>query len=396
MGQETKGKSVSIMNWPSLSLFSSKPLPLCKGKISVGAITKVLLRDLPPGRIVVLQHRDLDEVIAQELIDRKVKAIINCHQTMSGTYPTQGPLLLLQQHIPIWEVESSAFEVFESNKEIAIYEDRIIVEDQHISCTAFTRENWISLQQLANDQSSRLLEQFIDNTLTYAIREKRALMEPLPSLPLRVNCEGKHVLVVSRRKGYKKDLLAAKAFISMVKPILIGVDGGADALLECGYQPHLIVGDMDSVTDQALSCGAELIVHAYPNGTAPGMARLTALGLFAHVLPCFGTSEDAALLLAFEQRGEWLVTVGAHTHMIDFLEKGREGMGSTLLVRMKVGARLVDIKSVGALYKQPYLWTKEAGTTVFLSLFFIALGLFQLHWILKRVTHVVWKLGGEG
>ncbi|WP_090822554.1 putative cytokinetic ring protein SteA [Paenibacillus sp. yr247] len=384
------------MNWSSLSLFSSKPLPLCKGKISVGAITKVLLRDLPPGRIVVIQHRDLDEVVAQELIDHKVKAVINCQITMSGAYPTQGPLMLLQQNIPIWEAEAAIFQDFIPNSEIVIYEDRIILEDRHISCSAFTREKWLNLQQLANDQSTRLLEQFIENTLTYAMREKKTVMEPLPLLSLRTNFEGKHVLIVSRGKGYKKDLLAAKAFIAEVKPILIGVDGGADALLECGYQPHMIVGDMDSVTDRALSCGAELIVHAYPDGTAPGLTRTNALGVFAHVLPCFGTSEDAALLLAFEKRGEWLVTVGAHTHMIDFMEKGREGMGSTLLVRMKIGARLVDIKSIGVFYKKPYVWTKEACSTVFLSLFFIGLGLFQLHWILKRVTHVVWKLGGQG
>ncbi|MBP1962059.1 putative cytokinetic ring protein SteA [Paenibacillus aceris] len=386
---------MSILNWSSLSLFSSKPPPLCKGKISVGAITKVLLRDLPPGRIVVLQHRDLDEVAAQELIDQKVKAVINCQETMSGAYPTHGPLMLLQQHIPIWEADASVFEAFTTNSEIVVYEDRLFLGDQEIPCSAFTREKWLSMQQQANERTTKLMEQFIENTLTHAMREMHAVMEPLPAISLQTNLADRHVLIVSRGKGYKKDLLAAKAYVSEVKPILIGVDGGADALLECGYQPHLIIGDMDSVTDRALTCGAELVVHAYADGTAPGLLRTNALGLPAHVLPCFGTSEDAALLLAFEKQCEVLVTVGARTHMIDFLEKGRAGMGSTLLVRMKIGARLMDIKSVGILYKQQK-WTKEAGSTLLLSLFFIALGFFQLHWIVKRVAHAVWKLGGEG
>jgi uncharacterized membrane-anchored protein len=386
---------VSILNWSSLSLFSSKPLPHCKGRISVGAITKVLLRDLPPGRIVVLQHRDLDEVAAQELIDQKVKAVINCEQTMSGRYPTHGPLMLLQEQIPIWEADSAVFEAFKMNSEITVYEDRILLEDQEIACSLFTREKWLSMQQQANERTTQLMEHFIDNTLTYAMRDMHAVMEPLPQIAIQTNLEDRHVLIVSRGKGYKKDLLAAKAYIAEVKPVLIGVDGGADALLECGYLPHLIVGDMDSVTDKALSCGAELVVHAYADGTAPGLSRIDALGLSAHVLPCFGTSEDMALLLAFEKRCEVLVTVGARTHMIDFLEKGRAGMGSTLLVRMKVGARLIDIKSIGILYKSRG-WTKEASSTLFLSLFFIALSLFQLHWIVKRVAHVVWKLGGEG
>ncbi|MZQ84309.1 hypothetical protein GQF01_19515 [Paenibacillus sp. 5J-6] len=386
---------MSILNWSSLSLFSSKPLPHCKGRISVGAITKVLLRDLPPGRIVVLQHRDLDEVAAQELIDQKVKAVINCEQTMSGRYPTHGPLMLLQEQIPIWEADSAVFEAFKMNSEITVYEDRILLEDQEIACSLFTREKWLSMQQQANERTTQLMEHFIDNTLTYAMRDMHAVMEPLPQIAIQTNLEDRHVLIVSRGKGYKKDLLAAKAYIAEVKPVLIGVDGGADALLECGYLPHLIVGDMDSVTDKALSCGAELVVHAYADGTAPGLSRIDALGLSAHVLPCFGTSEDMALLLAFEKRCEVLVTVGARTHMIDFLEKGRAGMGSTLLVRMKVGARLIDIKSIGILYKSRG-WTKEASSTLFLSLFFIALSLFQLHWIVKRVAHVVWKLGGEG
>lgn len=358
-------------------------------------MTKILLRDLPPGRIVVLQHRDLDEVIAQELIDQKVKAIINCQETMSGAYPTHGPLMLLQQQIPVWEAEAAAFEDFTPNAEVIIYEDRILVEDKEIPCRAFTREKWLAMQQHANEQASKLMEHFIENTLSHAMREKEAVMEPLPFIPLQTNLEGRHVLIVSRGKGYKKDLLAAKAYINEVDPVLIGVDGGADAILECGYCPHLIVGDMDSVTDQALTCGAELVVHAYADGSAPGRQRTDALGLSAHILPCFGTSEDAALLLAYEKRGEVLVTVGARTHMIDFLEKGRAGMGSTLLVRMKLGGRLVDIKSVGILYRSRR-WTKEASMTVLISLFFIGLGLFQLHWILKRAAHVVWKLGGEG
>ncbi|BFT71339.1 putative cytokinetic ring protein SteA [Paenibacillus sp. P36] len=386
---------MSILNWSSLSLFSSKPLPQCRGKISAGAITKVLLRDLPPGRIVVLRHRDLDEVAAQELIDQKVKAVINCDLTMSGRYPTLGPLKLLQEQIPIWEADSAVFEAFKTNSEISVYEDRILMEDQVIPCSAFTREKWLGMQQQANERTTQLMEHFIDNTLSYAMREMHAVMEPLPQIAIQTNLEDKHVLIVSRGKGYKKDLLAAKAYIAEVKPVLIGVDGGADALLECGYLPHLIVGDMDSVTDKALSCGAEIVVHAYADGSAPGLSRIEDLGLSAHVLPCFGTSEDMALLFAYEKRCEVLVTVGARTHMIDFLEKGRAGMGSTLLVRMKVGARLVDIKSIGMLYKSRG-WTKEISSTLLLSLFFIALSLFQLHWIVKRVAHVVWKLGGEG
>ncbi|NEW06175.1 hypothetical protein GK047_09145 [Paenibacillus sp. SYP-B3998] len=379
------------MNWPSLSLFSSKPQPLCKGKVRLGAVTKVLLRDLPSGRIVVLQHRDLDEVIAQELIDCKVKAVINCKQTMSGTYPTQGPLMLIQQNIPIWEVDLDTFHTFNEHCDISIYEHDIRFQEVCIPCKAFTKEDWLIQHQRATNNVSQLLSQFIDNTLTFAMQEKNTVLEPLPLLELRTELEGKFILVVSRGRGYKRDLQEAKAFIRETEPILIGVDGGADALLECGFRPNLIIGDMDSVTDRALTCGAELVVHAYQDGTAPGMARVDELGLKAHIFPCFGTSEDAALLLANEKRGEWIVTVGAHTHMIDFMEKGREGMGSTLLVRMKIGARVVDIKNIGVLFRPASSKLKEVSVTLLLSLGLIALGLLQMHWITRRISHLVWQ-----
>lgn len=387
---------MSIMSWPSLSLFSTKPVPRCKGKVSAGAITKELLRDLPPGRIVVLAHRDLDEVIAQELIDRKVKAVINCEPTMSGTYPTQGPLMLLKQEISIWEADRAAFEPLSAQSELSIYEDFMIggSSAQPLPCRAFTKSEWLQQYQQANTNITQALADFIDNTLSHAMQEKAIVMEPLPLLSLHTVMEGKHVLIVARGKGYKQALSEAADFIHDVRPVLIGVDGGADALLECGYRPDIIIGDMDSVTDRALLCGAELVVHAYPNGTAPGLARLESLGVTGQLFPCFGTSEDAALLLAYENQGEWIVTVGAHTHMIDFMEKGREGMGSTLLVRMKLGARLVDIKSIGLFYRHSASKRKDAWLTVSLALFFVLLALLQTHWITKRISHAVWQWGG--
>ena len=218
-------------------------------------------------------------------------------------------------------------------------------------------------------------------------------------LPLRANLEDKHVLIVSEEgRDIKRICLPQKHYIAEGKT---SSDWGGRrsrrSIVNAGICQILLSGDMDSVTDEALFCGAELVVHAYADGTAPGMARTIALGSVLHVLPCFGTSEDMALLLALSYGVECLVTVGAHTHMIDFLEKGQSRHGKYTLVRMKVGASLVDIKSIRASYMSSLVAMDERGRhNVFLSLFFIALGLFQLHWIVKRVAHVVWKLGGEG
>jgi uncharacterized membrane-anchored protein len=196
------------------------------------------------------------------------------------------------------------------------------------------------------------LAKFVENTLDYARREQGLILGDYPVPRLRTKLQNRHALVVVRGQGYHEDIITIKSYIDEVKPVLIGVDGGADALLELGYRPDLIVGDMDSVSDEALLSGAEIVVHAYPDGRAPGLARIEKLGLPAVLFPAPGTSEDIALLLAYEKGAELIVAVGTHSNMIDFLEKGRSGMASTFLVRLKVGSILVDAKGVSKLYRQ--------------------------------------------
>jgi len=171
----------------------------------------------------------------------------------------------------------------------------------------------------------------------------------VPDLTTRV--EGRHVLVVARGYRHRDDLQALRAYIREFKPVMMAVDGGANALLEAGYKPNLIVGDMDSVSDKALTCGAELVVHAYPNGVAPGLARVQDLGLTSVLCPATGTSEDLAVLLADEMGATLIVAVGMRFSMAEFLDKGRAGMASAVLTRMRVGDKIVDAKGVSRLYR---------------------------------------------
>src|SRR5207249_361501 len=178
------------------------------------------------------------------------------------------------------------------------------------------------------------------------------LLTDSPDLPeTRVDLRDKHVLVVVRGLDYRADLSALRAYISELRPVLIGVDGGADALLEAGYRPDMVIGDFDSVSDAALDSGAELVVHAYPGGQAPGAARLEAAGRSYTLFEAAGTSEDIAMVLAYEKGAELIVAVGTHASLVDFLDKGRAGMASTFLVRLKVGPILVDAKGVNRLYR---------------------------------------------
>jgi uncharacterized membrane-anchored protein len=150
---------------------------------------------------------------------------------------------------------------------------------------------------------------------------------------------------------YREDLQILRPYISDYRPVLIGVDGGADAILDSGFKPDLIVGDMDSVSDRALACGAEIVVHAYRDGRAPGLERVRELGVEPVVFPATGTSEDIAMLLADDKGAEVIVAVGTHATLVEFLDKGRAGMASTFLTRLRVGSKLVDAKGVSRLYR---------------------------------------------
>lgn len=325
-----------------------------KGIVRIGRKTKQLIPQLAPRQIVALQHENLDEVAAEGLIAAKVKAVINAASTMNGKYPLEGPKLLLLHGIPIVEINEQDFMQLQDNGEVIVTEQMIKLADgRQLRCKPFTEKDWEAKTKTALANVGKQLNDFIENTLHYAGKEKDFFIAPLPIPPLKTSMAGKHALIVVRGKGCREDLAAIRDYIEDYRPVLIGVDGGADALLDNGYKPDLIFGDMDSITDRALQCGAELVVHAFLDGHAPGMQRIEQLGLRAKQIAAPGTSEDIAMLLAYERKAELIVTLGTHTHMIDFLEKGRKGMASTMLVRMKIGGKLVDAKGVSKLYSRP-------------------------------------------
>lgn len=328
------------------------------GTAMVDRKTKQLVKRIRPGQIAVIHHRDIDEVAAEGLVQKRVRAVLNGDKSISGVYPTPGPERLLAAGIPILDgIGEAVFSQLEDEIPLWVDGDTFGTWDRWGMKVELgrgerlTRSKMNARIQQAYANMENTLEQFIENTLFYAKQEKSFVTEPLVVPPLRTSIRGRHVVVVVRGAGYREDLRAIRSYIDEVRPVLLAVDGGADALLECGLVPDLIVGDMDSVSDRALKSGGEVLVHAYPDGKAPGEERVRQLGIAAHILPSVGTSEDVAMLLAYQEEAELIVAVGTHSNMVDFLEKGRKGMASTLLVRMKIGTRLVDAKGVNKLYR---------------------------------------------
>ncbi|ADU51269.1 Thiamin pyrophosphokinase catalytic domain-containing protein [Thermaerobacter marianensis DSM 12885] len=323
------------------------------GTARVDRRTKRLVRRLRPGDIAVVAHRDMDEVAARSLVDAGVRAVLNAEETLSGRYPAAGAACLLEAGIPV--VDGLGDELLDRVRDgdpLRVEDGTIWSGDRLVARgTPLTRQRVEDRLAQARANLDLELARFLENTLEWARRERDLILGRWELPPLRTRLQGRPVLLVARGPAYRDDLAAIRPYIEEVRPVLVGIDGGADALLAEGYRPDLIIGDMDSVSDRALRCGAELVVHAYPDGRAPGEERLRALGLPAACFAAPGTSEDAAMLLAYQAGADLLVAVGTHTNLVDFLDKGRAGMASTLLVRLKVGTHLVDAKGVSRLYR---------------------------------------------
>jgi uncharacterized membrane-anchored protein len=322
------------------------------GKARVDRRTKNLLHRIAAGEIAVISHTDLDALCASALAERRVAAVVNAQRSLSGRFPHPGPTILLRAGIPlIDEVGDGLMEAVHEGQALEIVDGSVHANGQRLAEGELLTDEGLERQLAeAKENVAGELARFVENTLSYVEEEQSLLFEPFALPELRTRIRGRHCVVVVRGPGAAGDLRAIRSYIAGVRPVLIGVDGGADLLMGEGLRPDLIIGDMDSVSDEALKSGAELVVHAYPDGEAPGRDRLSRLEVPFVVLPARGTSEDVAMLLAYEREAELIAAVGTHFSLGEFLEKARGGMSSTFLVRLKVGAMLVDAKGISRLY----------------------------------------------
>ncbi len=327
---------------------------MIKGIVRLDRRTKRLVGRLRPGDIALIDHLDLDRVAADALVAARVGAVINAKPSISGRYPNLGPELLVKAGIPlIDDLGEDTFQQVRDGDVVTLDGNTVLVAGQAIAHgVRHDAESVAKAMADAREGLSEQLEAFAANTMEYLKLERELLLDGVGVPDITAKLAGRHCLIVVRGYDYKADLDALRPYIRVFKPVLIGVDGGADALIEVGYTPDLIVGDMDSVSDAALRCGAEIVVHAYPDGHAPGLARVNQLNVPAVTFPAAATSEDLAMLLADEKGASLIVAVGTHATLVEFLDKGRSGMASTFLTRLKVGGKLVDAKGVSRLYRQ--------------------------------------------
>ena len=329
------------------------------GEAKLDRRTKHLVKRLSADDIAIIDHTDIDRVSAEELVESGVRVVVNVAPSQTGRFPNPGPLTLVRGGVRL--IDAPGANLFDTVHEGELLTVRGAGLYRNGSCVAAGRMlDAEELERALAEQRGRVteaLEAFADNTMRYLREEGKLLAEGIQFPPLETRFRDCHAPVVARGPGYKRDLRMVRPYVRDFKPVLIAVDGGADALLDAGYKPDVIVGDMDSVSDAALRCGAELLVHAYAHGAAPGAERAEQLGLQYETVPATGISEDVALLLAYEKGAELIVAVGTHFNLIEFLERNRAGMSSTFLARLKVGEILIDAKGVSRLAsRQVGIW----------------------------------------
>jgi uncharacterized membrane-anchored protein len=325
-----------------------------KGTARLGRRTKDLVKRLAPGDVAVIDHVNIDRIAAEELIATGVRAVLNASESSDGRYPNAGPLLLVRAGIHLVDLDSDPFALLNDGDALTIegtsvrIGPRVVLQGRVLDAVELERQ--LDEQR---EQIDRALAEFAENTVAHVRQETDLLTGAIQFPPTRASFRDRHVLIVVRGDRHRRDLKALHAYIRDVRPVIVAVDGGADGILKAGLKPDLILGDMDSASDAALRCGAELIVHAYPDGRAPGRERLLEMGLEHTLVPSAGTSEDVAMLMAYEKGADLIVSVGAHFNLIEFLDRKRGGMSSTFLTRLRIGEKLVDAKGVSRLYNPP-------------------------------------------
>ena len=331
---------------------ASRPV-VVSGPVRADRRTKDLVRRINAGDIAVIDHPDIDRVAADTLVAAGVAAVVNASPSISGRYPNGGPIRIVQAGIPLLDAVGPAImDQIREGDVLEVHDGALWRDSEKLAVGEVLVADEIEARmEEARRTIGTELQTFARNTLEYIETEAQITFEPLELPPLRAQIRGRHVLVVVRGHDYEHDLKALRPYVREYQPVLIAVDGGADALLAMKLQPDVIIGDFDSLSDDAMHCGAQLIHHVHPDGRAPGQEALLAAGVEYDEFVAEGMSEDAALLLAYEAGAALIVAVGTHATMVEFLDKGRRGMASTFLTRLRLGPALVDAKGVSRLYE---------------------------------------------
>jgi uncharacterized membrane-anchored protein len=345
-------------------------LPGLVGVARVGTRTRDLAKRLRPGEIAVIDHLDIDKVTAQALIAAGVIAIVNASPSSSGRYPNLGPEVIVGAGVILLDrVGPEILRLVEDGETLRLDGDTIFRGEVPLAAGGLlTPESVHATMETARTGLRVQLESFTANAAEHLRRERDLLLDGAGIPATRTVIDGRPVLVVVNGSGWQEDIASIRHWIREAKPVLIGIDEGADALLHLGLHPDIVLGELESVSELALTSGAELVLHVARDGRAPALPRLEELGADYTVFRATGTGEDLALLLADSAGADLVVLAGSHTTLAEFIDHGRAEMPGAFLVRLRLGSKLVDARTITAVHQ------RRAALWPLLLLMFLAVG----------------------
>lgn len=328
------------------------------GVARISRDTDALLTRVGSGDIVIFDQVDIDRATANALVNAGVTAVVNAAASVSGRYPNLGPEILLAEGITLVdEVGDEVFGRVKDGARVRLNEGVLYAGETAIAQgVEQSPESIADLLIEAKAGMAAQLEAFAANSIEFMKRERTLVLDGVGLPDIQTRMAGRHVLVVTASPNTAAELKKLRKYISDFRPVLIGVDTGADALVSAGFKPTIIVGDPERIGTKTLQCGAEVIIPGDLDGHAAGLERLQDLAVGAVTFSAACTNEDLALLLAHDRDAALIVTVGMHAALTELLDRGRGSAASTFLIRMRVSGTLVEASAVLRLYQARIAW----------------------------------------
>jgi uncharacterized membrane-anchored protein len=341
-------EAVPVRSKPSLDL------PGLTASARVDRRTKALVPRLRKGDVAVIDHLDLDRATAQALVDAGVVAVLNASPFLSGRYPALGPALLAEAGLVLLDRVEGVEQIPDGSR-IRVHDEVVYVDGDPVALGRAVDATVLAEEMdQARAGLGTQLDTFTHNSAAFLRREEALLLhgEGLPALATKV--AGRPALVVVDGNELAVRLRSVRAFVRERRPVLIGVDGGAEALRKAGYSPDVVVvgagADAEDLPSRSTLRDARDVVVRVERGDRRPVEQLERIGVRAARVETGATTEDVGLLLAFAADATVIVGVGTHATLDDFLDRQRPGLASTYLTRLRVGQRLVDASSVPVLY----------------------------------------------
>jgi uncharacterized membrane-anchored protein len=327
-----------------------------RGAVRSDRDLRALARKLRPGDVAVIDMMDIGQRSAEELARCRPAAVINAQASISGRYPTGGPLVLVDAGIPVVDNVGAEVMRWKDGTEVSINGGRVTpVEGDAAEGTRLDREGIDRAMAEAAEGMHVQLASFTANAMDVVAHDAGILLGGKDVPNVGIDLAGKQVVVVAPGYRYAEQLASIKRYMREHKPVLIAVSEAADVAAANARTPAVIVGNVESVSETALTAAKAIVVHD-PSANEAGLNRVESLGLEHDGSKATIASADLAVLIASAGGAAVIVTVGFDTRLIDFLEQGRSDMAGTFLARLQAGPSIVDASTLALVYRHRYSW----------------------------------------